>query len=73
MTKIENNVIHFDGSFRTEITLEDVLKALRGVDIHMQSGGFVENLCIWVEYSKRHLSVACVTSSVKEEKQRTTE
>lgn len=56
MTKIEDSVIHFDGSFRTEIALENVLKALGGIDIHVQSGGFVENLRIWIEYSQRHLS-----------------
>lgn len=59
----KNNVIHFDGSFRTEIALEDVLQALRGIEIHVQSGGFVEHLCIWVEYSQRHFSVTCVELS----------
>lgn len=69
--KIINNDVHFDCSFRTEIALEDILQALRGIDIHVQSGGFVENFCIWIEYSQRHLSFTYESSSVKNQKQRT--
>lgn len=60
MTKIINNVVHFDGSFGTEIALEDILQTLRGIDIHVQSRGFVEHFCIWVEHSQRHLCIQCV-------------
>lgn len=47
--------IHLDGALGAEVGFEDVLQALGRVDVHVQSSGFVQNFCIWIQYSQRHL------------------
>lgn len=46
---------HLDGAFGAEVGLEDVLQALRGVDVHVERRGLVEDLRIRIQHPQRHL------------------
>lgn len=52
---MEMKLLHLDGSLGAEVGFEDVLQALGGIDVHVQSCRFVQNFCIRIQYSQRHL------------------
>ena len=47
--------IHFDGSFWTEVSFENILQTLGGIDVHVKCCRFVQHFGVRVQHSQRHI------------------